>query len=882
MVPKARPTLSTARSGATRTPTSTTPCSTWSLPDDGPGWLPGTRSVCTPGSNEFGAYFQARLADELRRLGARVSYDQNEQAVVLDAIPEAASEAFSSRTADVTRAAKRYADQNGHDWDGMSVDQKNKMVKMSSLATRLRKSDANNDKAAWRERAEAIGWDHTTVLKETDHAPLSDNERFDRAYEFAARHLAKEFHTAAVIDHDRLRLLATRGLIGCGIAGGPQDINRVVALIEERGIKIGGEHVALIQGASGDTVRVTHTAQVRIEESLAAQARRAALDRSGGLSEEAIKAAIDASGLDLSGEQGRAQKAAIYALGKGGGLSLLTGVAGAGKTTLLQPLVRAWQADTRFGAGGREVVGISTAWRQADALRDASITVTRAMTPFLSMVEKGEFQPTRNTVLVIDEVGQVAPRHMLKLLELQRDTGMTIKVLGDREQAQSIEAGDVIEIMRRMLPREEMPELLSTVRQITRRNREIAGLFRGREPELDELAAVGSKARGRKIQGAAAEPGRAGAEDEFRLRQTFHLGEVKQALSMKREDGTARMVGGDHDEVLAEIAGFYMSRRDALRASGARIGITMSALTNQDAADLSRAVRALMKARGELGTDERVIQAVDQRGEQYDMAIATGDKVRLYRRTFGLVDGKKGYIGNNGDIVEVLGFTSNGIRLRGDKGRVAEIDWRQFRDQKTGRALIGFGHAMTIDAAQGMTSDEHINALPRGVGSMTGFTAYVAESRARGTSWTMVADGATFEAVRNKRAIGDLAPVTSEDLWDHVAAAMATKPYKALGMDLAALAREDRARAAETLMRVGHLAETMQAQGRSLGREIRMRQQADAVRQYLPKHIAALDAAIARNLTAGPRMSSTELHLRTVRVDAEDARRTLARILRRA
>ena len=52
---------------------------------------------------------------------------------------------------------------------------------------------------------------------------------------------------------------------------------------------------------------------------------------------------------------------------------MLTGVAGAGKTTLLQPLVDAWQADTRFSAQGREVIGAAMAWRQADALQDAGI-----------------------------------------------------------------------------------------------------------------------------------------------------------------------------------------------------------------------------------------------------------------------------------------------------------------------------------------------------------------------------------------------------------------------------------------------------------------------------------------------------------------------------
>ena len=46
---------------------------------------------------------------------------------------------------------------------------------------------------------------------------------------------------------------------------------------------------------------------------------------------------------------------------------------------------------------------------------------------------------------------------MLKLLELQASTGMTIKMLGDREQAQAIEAGDAIEILRRALPPEALP-----------------------------------------------------------------------------------------------------------------------------------------------------------------------------------------------------------------------------------------------------------------------------------------------------------------------------------------------------------------------------------------------------------------------------------------
>lgn len=46
----------------------------------------------------------------------------------------------------------------------------------------------------------------------------------------------------------------------------------------------------------------------------------------------------------------------------------------------------------------------------------------------------------------------------------------------------------------------------------------------------------------------------------------------------------------------------------------------------------------------------------------------------------------------------------------------AKVEWRRLSDPRSNRVLLGFGHAMTIDAAQGLTSDEHINAMPRGSG----------------------------------------------------------------------------------------------------------------------------------------------------------------------
>ncbi len=768
--------------------------------------------------HEFGAYFQARLANELRKLGIHTAYDDKEQAVVITAIPQIAVDQYSKGRQQTERNAQAYAKRQGLEWEGLSAERKFGILSAAAVAERRSKGDGQTERQSWLDQNEAIGWTHTTVLEGAMTPTLTAAERFDRAYEFAARHLAEEFQTAAVIDHAKIRTYAARGLIATGI-GGVEDIDRVVQLLEQRGITLHGKATSLIVGEIADRkaleagvvtmkVRVTTGAQVGIEERLASHARQAAVDRTDALSVTSLKAAIDNSGLDFDREpeHGAAQKAAIYSLGTGGKLGFVTGVAGSGKTTLLKPLVAAWQADTRLDPGGREVIGLSTAWRQADALKGAGIRHTAALGPFLSGAEDGSIVLSRNTVLVIDEVSQIGPRSFLKLLELQARHDLTIKGLGDREQCQAIEAGDTMEIMSRALPQGSIPELLTTVRQETARGREIAGLFRA--------------------------------------------GNAAQALAMKREDGTVQLVGGDQDEVVGKIADLYIRRRDALRAAHSNHGVTISALTNQDAADISRAVRERLKARGEVGSDERVYAAVDQRGDMYDLPIATGDRVRLYRRTWATIDGKPGWIGNNGDVLDVVSQSEKGLRLRDAEGRVGDVRWPTLRDDESGRLLLGFGHALTIDSAQGITSGEHINALRRGTAGITAFKSYVAESRHVSQVHTIISEAAIFEAVKRERALGDRSEITPRHLWDRVATDMSEKPYKALGIDLVAAIERGQEADVDRFIRSEHRVFTQKAAGRNHGKELHARLREQELRRALQKHIRPLTAALDRREAA--------------------------------
>ena len=252
--------------------------------------------------HEFGAYFQARLADELRRLGIGIGYNRDEQAVVVTAVPQIAVDTFSKSTRQVLGNARAFAKSQGLVWDELSAERKIEILSEAGVAARLAKHGPKTDREIWTAQAKAIGWEHASVLAKAQTLALTDEQRIDKAYRFAARHLATEFKTAAVLDHEKLRLYAARGLIGTGIAGGIDDIDRVVERIEQKGIRIGREHVALVVGMTDGVVRVTNTAQIRIEEEVGRRAREAALDRSVALPTEAVRAAIDASGLGGLGE----------------------------------------------------------------------------------------------------------------------------------------------------------------------------------------------------------------------------------------------------------------------------------------------------------------------------------------------------------------------------------------------------------------------------------------------------------------------------------------------------------------------------------------------------------------------------------------------------
>ncbi|MFT8481331.1 MobF family relaxase, partial [Gluconobacter oxydans] len=64
-------------------------------------------------SHLFGAYFQAELAKELRKLGVRVEVDDRGKAIMIDGIPKEAREHFSKRSKQAKRMAEAFVARQG-------------------------------------------------------------------------------------------------------------------------------------------------------------------------------------------------------------------------------------------------------------------------------------------------------------------------------------------------------------------------------------------------------------------------------------------------------------------------------------------------------------------------------------------------------------------------------------------------------------------------------------------------------------------------------------------------------------------------------------------------------------------------------------------------
>lgn len=746
--------------------------------------------------HEWGAIGQAFLATNLRKLGVNVELDSapglsfNERMARLTDVPRWVCDLFSKRNHDAERAAREYAQANGFDFNALNPEQRASMLSGGAAKTRLSKVQDLREYDAWHRQAADAGYRHRSVLRPDEIKPLRPaTERQEEAYRLALPMLERRFETSAVLEGSVPRAAAAKALIATGIADA-REVNVITAAMRSEGVTQDGQRTELHWAIDSSVRYARVTTQMSVDQETEAVnlLKAAAADKSVAIPADVFdravvkvvaRAAEKGKTLDFTKDHGGKQLAFARQLSSAGRAAVGIGAAGSGKSTALEIPVTAWHDM------GRETIGIATAWRQTEGMRDAGIGKRRrnwqpnksalvdagiagdrvfSIASFKAQVHKGKISLSPNTTVVVDEVGLIGTKDILDLARLQAKHGFHLVKIGDDAQCQAVSAGAPVDLCRRAYGSDNVPELLDSIRQETARERETTLLWR--------------------------------------------QGRAEEALRRKDEDGSLLIVPGGYSDAVKATVDLWWQLSQA-NAHDPQYTIGISVPTNADARAIGEAVRLRRREAGELGARDLVeIDATDQNGEKYSLRLAAGDHVRLFDRVYGLDEiGRRGVVGNNGSVVEVVGADAERLTVRKANGKTASIAWDDLREDaherrsllRNGvqpasregvRIRLSYGDAVTINARQSETLTDHITAMPGGSAGVTGFTMYTADSRQRRRGHIVTSHGAENVDARNHRPLGhpdnhetDTAKVRGF-ITANMARNLARQPKKILALEL--------------------------------------------------------------------------------------------------
>jgi hypothetical protein len=315
---------------------------------------------------------------------------------------------------------------------------------------------------------------------------------------------------------------------------------------------------------------------------------------------------------------------------------------------------------------------------------------------------------------VADEVSMIGVRQQLDLLRVARAHGARVVQIGDPRQCGSIET-PALNLMCKAISDEQIPKLLTSIRQKTARGREIATMFRE--------------------------------------------GRAEEGIAEMRRDGDVALVAGGSDATIQRTVASWRRRMEANAADPDYALIVMTP-TNDRVLDIGKAIREDRRRAGEIGPEDVIVRAkIGPTADQViDLPLAVGDRIRPFHRLFDAdASGRSKYLASNGDIVEIRELLADGLRIRNADGQEGRITWSQlkpFRAPKNDPVTLTYGYTSSIDSAQSLTRSEAILSLPDGSQRMSGNKAYTALSRHVRSVERIVSDAAERRQITQRQMLG--------------------------------------------------------------------------------------------------------------------------------
>jgi Ti-type conjugative transfer relaxase TraA len=489
----------------------------------------------------LGAAYRAELAEELRLQGYEIAPDVK-GSMRLKEMPRDIERHFSKRRVQIETAMAERGTTSA------------KAAELAALDTRKEKEAANPTtlRARWREEAQVLG---VTAEQFTELRGTREHER-------------RAIDTAAVIERvSASHSTFTRADIARAIAEPVQVAGGGLARIKETMKTIAADE-RLVQL---NEHRYTTRATLDLERSALERAKRLAQEASHPVAASATAAAI--KDRTLSEEQ----RAALDHLTGPSRLSNLEGLAGTGKSHLLGAAREVWEA------AGYEPRAAALAGKAAKGLSEGSGLRAQTVHSLLADLKSGRDQLTDRTVLVIDEAGMIGSRQLARLLEETDKVHAKLVLVGDANQLQPIEAGQLFERVSHEVGAARLTDI--------RRQRH---------------------------------------ESERAMVQALARGDTRAALDSLQERGRLH-AAADRDQAMQELVRDWNSTRDVSQPGED----LMLGATRTDVRALNRLAREKLNERGEL-KGERLVEA-----ETGPLALAEGDRIVITRnaKLLGMMNG---------------------------------------------------------------------------------------------------------------------------------------------------------------------------------------------------------------------------------------------------
>jgi ATP-dependent exoDNAse (exonuclease V) alpha subunit len=449
-------------------------------------------------------------------------------------------------------------------------------------------------------------------------------------------------------------------LVGTGV--GPERIN-----IEVERIINSKQIVALGQDIYGHGLYSTPE-MIAIEKRLQVTARKMADRKWAALDQNWVKSKCDEMG--LSEEQ---QNAALAATSDSA-ICVISGAAGSGKTSTMTAVVAGYK-EGNGKSGSKKILGAAISWRTAEMLRESLGIETFSVDSLLAQIQAGTPLLDRNTVLLLDECGQIGSRAMDRLLTVVARTQAKIVLIGDVEQLQPINAGPALKILTSIL---EPARIEKIVRQ--------------REVWARDAA------------------------------QAFAKGNAAAGLQMYADRDLVRDCAGAKATIETAVSEYRAAQQVAPNATHLLI-----AKSNKTVRALNAELRRHMREDGLLTGPDYVLAAGDSSGRGFHLSLAVGDNIRFGIRQDAIGDGVIN--GTVGMVQEIAEEADGHLAITAMiEGKQTSFSTRLLAD-KTGRPRLGHNLAVTAYSSQGLTAETATVVLDAGYDR---HTAYVAMSRARG------------------------------------------------------------------------------------------------------------------------------------------------------